>query len=54
MSNKNRAAAATLAGAALVVLDVAIDRWQHNSADAPLTTLIASGFADLEHLGDLR
>jgi len=54
MSNESRAAAATLAGAALVVLDIAIDRWQHNNAETPLTTLIASGFADLEHLGDLR
>jgi len=54
MSTKDRHAAPILASAAMATLDVAIDQWQANSASTPLSLLIASGFDNLERLGDLR
>ncbi len=54
MSKKDRGAANTLAGAALLVLDIAIDRWQSNDAKTPLSTLLQDGFDQLERLGQLR
>ncbi len=54
MSKKDRAAAPILAGAAMATLDVAIDQWQASSASTPLSLLIASGFDNLERLGELR
>ena len=53
MSKKNRHVAPLLAGSALLVLDVAMDRWQANNAKTPLGVLIEKGFEDLVRLGTL-
>lgn len=50
LSKKNRPAAAVIAGAALIALDVAIDRWQAANAKRPLAVHIAEAF---DHLTDL-
>lgn len=54
LSKKSRSSAPLLAGAALLVLDVAMDRWQQDDAKTPLGVLIDRGFEDLAHLADLR
>ncbi|CAN5916987.1 TetR/AcrR family transcriptional regulator [soil metagenome] len=46
----HRAAAPVIAGAALVALDVALDRWQRQDAEQPLGDLIADAFATLAEL----
>lgn len=45
-----RSAAPVIAGAALVALDVALDRWQRHHAEQPLGELIADAFATLAKL----
>lgn len=54
LSKANRSAATIMAGAALLVLDVALDRWQRGSAKTSLGVLIHEGFEQLAHLDDLR
>ena len=54
LSKKNRAAAPLLAGAAMVAVDVAFDRWQAANGSASLGTLIAEAFDALGNLGSLR
>lgn len=54
LSKENRPAAALLAGAAMVALDTAFDRWQATEAATSLGTLIADAFDTLEDLGSLR
>lgn len=46
----HRAAAPVIAGAALVALDVALDRWQRQDAEQPLGDLITDAFATLAEL----
>ncbi len=53
LSKANRPAAPLLAGAALLALDIAVDRWQQ-SRDRPLAELIAESFETLAHLDDVR
>lgn len=53
MSAPNRDAAPIVAGAALVALDVAIDRWQADDASMPLADLIRQAFATLDDLATL-
>ena len=50
MSKPNRPAAAVIAGAALLALDVAIDRWQAGNAKRPLDDHVAETFNHLVHL----
>jgi AcrR family transcriptional regulator len=54
LSKKNRHAAGLMAGAALLVLDIAMDQWQQANAKTALSTLIERGFDNLHHLADLR
>ncbi len=54
LSAENREAAPLLAGAALLALDVAFDRWQQVAAARPLGELIAEAFDHLGHLDQLR
>jgi len=53
LSKPNRPAATVIAGAALLALDVAIDRWQTENAKRPLAVHIAETFDHLKHLGTL-
>lgn len=52
LSKADRGAAPIMAGSALLVLDVAFDRWQRNNARTSLEALIHEGFEQLTHLGD--
>ncbi len=54
LSKANRDAAPLLAGAALLALDVAMDRWQRDGARTPLGRLIGDEFDRLARLGELR
>lgn len=54
LSKKNRHAAPILAGAAMVALDVAFDRWQAADGKKPLGTLIGEAFDALGDLPALR
>lgn len=51
MPKKDRASAPIVAGAAMLSLDVAIDRWQSRSGDRPLDQFIAEAFDQLSDLG---
>jgi len=53
MTKKNRPAAAVVAGASLVALDIAIDRWQADNAKRPLGKRIAEAFDQLARVGEL-
>ncbi|MFT7608559.1 MAG: AcrR family transcriptional regulator [Candidatus Aldehydirespiratoraceae bacterium] len=53
ISKANRPAAAVIAGAALLALDVAIDRWQSGNAKRPLAAHIAESFDHLTQLDTL-
>ncbi|MGH1489196.1 MAG: TetR/AcrR family transcriptional regulator [Acidimicrobiales bacterium] len=53
MSKANRQAAAVIAGAALLALDVAIDRWQAGNAKRPLAAHITETFDHLTRLDTL-
>lgn len=53
LSKPNKPAAAVIAGAALLALDVAIERWQADKAKRPLADRIAEAFDQLVHVGDL-
>ncbi|MGI9616924.1 MAG: TetR/AcrR family transcriptional regulator [Acidimicrobiales bacterium] len=50
LSPKVRAAAPIIAGAAMLALDVAMDRWQAKDGKKPLGELIAAAFDQLEAL----
>ena len=50
----NRDAAPILAGAALLALDVAVDRWQQANGRRSLADHLAEAFQTLAHLADLR
>jgi AcrR family transcriptional regulator len=54
MTKPNRPAAEVIAGAALVALDTAINRWQANNAKRPLAELIDNAFEYLGRLNSLR
>ena len=50
LSRKERAAAPIIAGAAMLALDVAMERWQAQDGKKPLGELIATAFDQLESL----
>lgn len=50
MTKRNRSAAAIVAGAALLALDIAIDRWQADNAKRPLADRITETFEQLSRL----
>jgi AcrR family transcriptional regulator len=54
LSTENKGAAPLIAGAALLALDVAIERWQKGRGAVDLGVLIYEAFASLEHLDNLR
>ena len=54
LSKDAKAAAPLLAGAALLALDIAFDRWQAADGEDPLGELIDAEFERLEALADLR
>ncbi len=53
MTKADRSAAALLAGASLLVLDIAFDRWQRDDARTSLGELIGEGFDQLARLQGL-
>ncbi|MEO1062534.1 MAG: helix-turn-helix domain-containing protein [Actinomycetota bacterium] len=53
LPKRDREAAPILAGAALLALDVAMDRWQSAGGTTPLTDCITEAFATLERLGSI-
>ena len=53
MTKRNRPAAAVISGAALLALDIAIDRWQADNAKRPLAERIAESFEQLTQLTEL-
>lgn len=53
LSKKHKAAAPLLAGASLLALDVAMDRWQQNKGKRGLDTLIAAEFDRLSGLATI-
>jgi AcrR family transcriptional regulator len=54
LSREHREAALLLAGAAMLALDVAIERWQERSGHDDLAQLIYEAFTTLENLSTLR
>lgn len=54
LSPPHKTAAPILAGAALLALDVAIERWQDSDGADDLATLIHEAFATLERLSTVR
>lgn len=54
LKKPNRDAAPLLAGAAMLVLDVAMDRWQQGNGKKALGDLIAEGFDQLGRLDQIR
>jgi AcrR family transcriptional regulator len=54
LSRKHKAAAQLLAGASLLALDVAMDRWQQGKGKRGLDTLIAAEFDRLAALAAIR
>lgn len=53
LSDENEKAAPLIAGAAMLALDVAIDRWQQLEGRTPLGELIADAFDQLAAIDDL-
>lgn len=53
LPRRERAAAALVAGAALLALDVAMERWQADRGETPLQACIVEAFATLERLGEI-
>ncbi len=53
LPRKKRSAAPILAGAALLALDVALERWQSGSGRPSLAKCIADAFDTVSHLGDI-
>lgn len=54
LSRQHRHAAPIIAGASLLALDVAMERWQASEAVEPLADLLTQSFESLVHLADLR
>lgn len=54
LSEEAKATAPVIAGAAMVAVDVAIDRWQQEKAKRSLANHLTEAFAALEELGSLR
>lgn len=54
LSKEHRDAAPILAGAAMLALDVAFDRWQESGGKKELADLIGEAFAALEQLSAVR
>lgn len=54
LSKRHEHAAPLLAGAALLALDIAIERWQEHDGQLDLGTLIHHSFTTLEQLGTVR
>lgn len=54
LSDKDKDSAPILAGAALLALDVAFDRWQQSNGKRPLAETIDEAFGHLTHLENLR
>jgi AcrR family transcriptional regulator len=54
LSTENKRAAPLIAGAALLALDIAVERWQEGRGHVDLGVLIHEAFASLEHLDNLR
>lgn len=50
LSSRHRKSAALIAGAALLALDIALDRWQTDNAGDPLRDCINDAFQDLVRL----
>jgi len=53
MTQQNRPAAAIIAGASLLALDIAIDRWQADNARQSLTKRIEESFQQLKQINHL-
>lgn len=53
MTKRNRPAAEVIAGASLVALDIAVDRWQQDDAQRSLADLIGESFDQLAQIADL-
>ena len=53
MTKRNRPTAVLVAGAALLALDIAIDRWQADNARRPLANRITESFDQLTRLAEL-
>ena len=53
LSRKQRSAAPIIAGAALLALDVAMERWQANDAKTSLAVLLTEAFDQLESLATI-
>lgn len=53
MTKPNRPAAAIIAGASLLALDIAIDRWQADNAKQSLAKRIEESFQQLEQISHL-
>lgn len=53
MTKRNQPAADVIAGASLVALDIAINRWQADNAKRPLADLISEAFDQLAQVADL-
>lgn len=53
LSHKNKAAAPLIAGATLLALDVAMERWQRHKAKQPLGQLITETFAMLNDIANI-
>lgn len=54
LSPEQRHAAPLLAGAAVLALDVAIERWQEARGEEDLGALVRQAFTTLEDLGSVR
>lgn len=54
LSDADRGNGILLAGAAMLALDVAFDRWQADEGSRPLGDLIGQAFDSLERLGAIR
>ncbi|MEM7286566.1 MAG: helix-turn-helix domain-containing protein [Actinomycetota bacterium] len=54
LSERDRGNGPLLAGAAMLALDVAFDRWQASRAARPLGEIIGEAFDTLERLGSIR
>lgn len=54
LSKKQRHAAPLLAGAAMLALDTAFDRWQQAGGSKPLGKLIAEAFDTITNLGSIK
>lgn len=53
MTERDRPAAVIVSGAALLALDIAIDRWQADNAQQPLADRITESFDQLTRLSEL-